>query len=105
MNADDLRRHVEALAQSPRVPGTRAHADAAAYILEAFGRYGYECAVDRGEGGDNVVAAHGDPKAPIVLIGAHYDSVQGSPGADDNASGIAALLEIARAFAETPPAL
>lgn len=31
-----------------------------------------------------------------VLIGAHYDSVQGSPGADDNASGIAGLLEISR---------
>ena len=35
----------------------------------------------------------------VILIGAHYDSVQGSPGADDNASGVAALLEISRAFA------
>ena len=35
----------------------------------------------------------------IILIGAHYDSVQGSPGANDNASGIAGLLEIGRAFA------
>lgn len=35
----------------------------------------------------------------IVLIGAHYDSVEGSPGADDNASGVAALLEISRCFA------
>lgn len=32
----------------------------------------------------------------IVLVGAHYDSVQGSPGANDNGSGVAALLEIAR---------
>jgi Zn-dependent M28 family amino/carboxypeptidase len=32
----------------------------------------------------------------IILVGAHYDSVEGSPGADDNASGVAALLEIAR---------
>jgi len=32
----------------------------------------------------------------IVLIGAHYDSVMGSPGANDNGSGVAALLEIAR---------
>jgi Zn-dependent M28 family amino/carboxypeptidase len=32
----------------------------------------------------------------ILLLGAHYDSVYGSPGADDNASGIAALLEIGR---------
>jgi aminopeptidase YwaD len=105
MNADDLRRHVEALAHRPRVPGTRAHAGAAAYVLEAFKRYGYECGVERGDGGDNLVATHGDPKAPLVLIGAHYDSVEGSPGADDNASGVAALLEVARAFAETPSAL
>jgi len=32
----------------------------------------------------------------IVLIGAHYDSVTGCPGANDNGSGVAALLEIAR---------
>lgn len=36
-----------------------------------------------------------EPGAPI-LIGAHYDSVPGSPGADDNASGVAVLLELAR---------
>lgn len=34
-----------------------------------------------------------------ILIGAHYDSVPGSPGADDNASGVAVLLELARAIA------
>jgi hypothetical protein len=34
----------------------------------------------------------------IVVVGAHYDSVSGSPGADDNASGTAALLELARVF-------
>ncbi|MEO7112263.1 MAG: M20/M25/M40 family metallo-hydrolase [Polyangiaceae bacterium] len=34
----------------------------------------------------------------IVVVGAHYDSVTGSPGADDNASGVAALLAIARAL-------
>ena len=39
----------------------------------------------------------------IVLIGAHYDSVQGSPGANDNASGVAALLEISREFAQLSP--
>lgn len=32
----------------------------------------------------------------VVVFGAHYDSVVGTPGADDNASGVAALLEIAR---------
>ena len=35
----------------------------------------------------------------IVVIGAHYDSARGSPGANDNASGVAGLLALARAFA------
>ena len=39
----------------------------------------------------------------ILLIGAHYDSVQGSPGANDNASGVAAMLALARTFANTRP--
>ena len=36
----------------------------------------------------------------IVVVGAHYDTVPGSPGADDNASGTAALLALARRFAD-----
>jgi Zn-dependent M28 family amino/carboxypeptidase len=39
----------------------------------------------------------------VVVVGAHYDSVPGSPGADDNASGVAALLEIARLLHDTRP--
>ncbi|WP_298436068.1 M28 family peptidase [Geobacter sp.] len=39
----------------------------------------------------------------IVIVGAHYDSVIGSPGANDNASGCAALLEIARLLAHRRP--
>ena len=37
-----------------------------------------------------------------ILIAAHYDGVPGSPGADDNASGVAVLLELARIFATEP---
>ncbi len=37
------------------------------------------------------------------VIGAHYDTVPGTPGADDNASGVAVLLEIARLLAADPP--
>jgi peptidase M28-like protein len=39
----------------------------------------------------------------IVVVGAHYDSVLGSPGANDNGSGVAALLEIARLLQGRPP--
>ena len=38
----------------------------------------------------------------ILLIGAHYDSVAGAPGASDNASGTAAVLELARVFKVVP---
>lgn len=39
----------------------------------------------------------------IILLGAHYDTVPGSPGANDNGSGVAALLEISRMFAAVEP--
>src|SRR4029434_10631948 len=38
----------------------------------------------------------------ILLVGAHYDSVFGSPGANDNGSGVAAMLALARRFAQKP---
>lgn len=41
---------------------------------------------------------------PLVVVGAHYDTVSCSPGADDNASGVAGLMEMARLLAEVPPA-
>jgi Zn-dependent M28 family amino/carboxypeptidase len=40
---------------------------------------------------------------PIIVIGAHYDSVFGSPGANDNGSGVAAMLALARRFAGAKP--
>ncbi len=54
----------------------------------------------------NVVAARrGSSRADeIIVVGAHYDSVAGSPGANDNASGVAVVLEAARVLAATPVA-
>lgn len=40
----------------------------------------------------------------IIVVGAHYDSVYGSPGANDNGSGVAAVLEFARLLARKPVA-
>lgn len=39
----------------------------------------------------------------MILVGAHYDTVAGTPGADDNASGVAALLEICRLLKDSRP--
>lgn len=47
-------------------------------------------------------ATEGQKPRPPILIGAHYDAVVGSPGADDNATGVAVLLELARAFHQAP---
>jgi Zn-dependent M28 family amino/carboxypeptidase len=54
--------------------------------------------------GRNIVAEIRGTSDEIVVIGAHYDSVAGTPGADDNASGVAALLALARHFAHDKPA-
>jgi hypothetical protein len=40
---------------------------------------------------------------PIIIIGAHYDSVLGSPGANDNGTGVAATLALARRFVSAKP--
>jgi Zn-dependent M28 family amino/carboxypeptidase len=45
----------------------------------------------------NVIGTlHGRQQAPPLILGAHFDTVAGSPGADDNASSLAVLLEVAR---------
>lgn len=59
---------------------------------------GVECA-------NLVVAREGRSKpGEIVVIGAHYDTVPQTPGADDNASGVAVLLALARHLADAKPA-
>jgi len=52
--------------------------------------------------GRNVIAHLKGVTKPSVLLGGHYDSVSGSPGANDNASGTAVVLEIARRLSGTP---
>jgi Zn-dependent M28 family amino/carboxypeptidase len=65
-------------------------------------RHRYEVS---GKPTENIEAeVRGTEKADeIILVGAHYDSVQGSPGANDNASGVAAMLALAQGFAKIRP--
>lgn len=80
------------------------------YIEQTFQALGYKVASQHyavhGKTVRNLEAAlpGTSPSAEIVVIGAHYDSVAGSPGANDNATGVAALLEIARQLAREKPA-
>lgn len=83
---------------------------AAVYIEETLQAFGYTVTLQefeaKGKTVRNLEVEISGTRWPheIVLIGAHYDSVHGSPGANDNATGVAALLEIARLLAENPPA-
>ena len=54
--------------------------------------------------GRNLIARRANSTQPKVIVGGHYDSVSGSPGANDNASGTAVVLELARRLAPTPQA-
>lgn len=51
----------------------------------------------------NVIGRFGPQEGERVVLGAHYDAWGGLPGADDNASGVAVLLEVARMLGERPP--
>ncbi len=55
-----------------------------------------------GLGYQNVIARFGPEDGPVLVVGAHYDAAAGLPGADDNASGTAGLLELARLLGEDP---
>ena len=56
----------------------------------------------RGRACHNIEAEIRGTSPEVVVIGAHYDSVFGCPGANDNASGVAGLLALARRFAGKP---
>jgi Zn-dependent M28 family amino/carboxypeptidase len=109
-----LRTHVEQLAGEigeRNVFRPQALHEAAAYIERQWERQGY--AVERltyeVSGIDcfnlEITRDGAARKDEILLIGAHYDTVAGSPGANDNASGVAALLEMSRHFAAIEPAM
>jgi Zn-dependent M28 family amino/carboxypeptidase len=76
------------------------------YVFECFGQLGYEPRRQSHtylrQEVSNIVA--GEPAAGgYYILGAHFDTVAGTPGADDNASGVAVLLETARLARSLPP--
>lgn len=81
----------------------------AAYIEKVLAELGYEVRRQEyqveGKTVANVEAERIGTSSPgeIVIVGAHYDSIIGSPGANDNASGVAGLLGIARLLAAEKP--
>jgi acetylornithine deacetylase/succinyl-diaminopimelate desuccinylase-like protein len=119
-SAERAFRHVEALAREPRPVGTPAHARARKYIVGELQALGLSPQIQE--------TAVADPKSPVdpemsvagtvqnviarlartggtkaILLLSHYDSVATGPGASDDGSGVATLLETARALQAGPP--
>src|SRR5262245_4786607 len=98
-----LRKHVEFLTTEafPRSIGHPEQLDRAAdYIAAAFSSSGARVAEQVYSAGPlkcrNIIARFGPASGRLFIVGAHYDAFGNLPGADDNASGTAGLLELSR---------
>jgi len=103
-----LERHVRFLAQTIGPRSDRDYTNvyrAAAYIERNLKDLGYEVvshefsAYDRSYRNIEATLPGLNRPQEVVVVGAHYDSAEEAPGADDNASGVAGVLELARVFA------
>ena len=103
-----IRKHVAVLSRTPRPAESPALQAARAYVIDHLAAAGWQVEQRRfaaiGEDGTSlsginlhaVHPAHPLSGGPRFCLGAHLDSRPNSPGADDNASAVATLLEIAR---------
>ncbi|MBW4487237.1 MAG: M28 family peptidase [Trichocoleus desertorum ATA4-8-CV12] len=96
VDAKRLFDHVQALAFERHSESDRLQARE--YILQVLERAGWQPHLQVFSSGVNVVAERPgtDPQAGSILVAAHFDTVLGSPGADDNATGVATTLEVAQ---------
>jgi hypothetical protein len=109
---DNLKAHVEMLAGTigeRNMEHYEALNKAADYIRQTLESREYKVSEDSYEAGGKkvrilytTVEGSGHPTEPFV-VGAHYDSVLGSPGANDNATGVAAVLELSRILKTDTP--
>ena len=102
-----LLNHVSSISQPRATPNQKP--PIRNYIIEVLANYGLSPSIQSYNhpqtgsvttGGINIISelAGSDPATGTIILGAHYDSQIGSPGADDNGSAIATLLEAARLF-------
>ena len=107
---DRLRTHVHAIASKEHNVWAATELEVAAtYIEERLRAAGHTVEREEFRSGsvsvrNLLVEVRGARSGEIVVVGAHYDSVLGAPGANDNGSGVAAVIELARAAREWQPA-
>ncbi|PTL81672.1 M28 family peptidase [Vitiosangium sp. GDMCC 1.1324] len=110
VDPERLKAHVRTLSETFH-PRDHRHPEnlerAAGYISDALSRAGGHVRSEPYTAGTgsyrNVIATFGPDSEERLVIGAHYDAAEGAPGADDNASGVAGLLELAAWLGEHPP--
>jgi Zn-dependent M28 family amino/carboxypeptidase len=110
VNPSRLQTHVRQLSETffPRDAGTPDTLDrAASYIRQQFEEAGGDIAEQPFSIGNityrNVVARFGPHTKDCIVVGAHYDAAGRLPAADDNASGVAGLIELAYLIGKNPP--
>lgn len=91
-----------------RAAGTSGYAESAAYVAQVLSAAGYSvvrqrCTTCTYSSDENIIATWAGSSPDTIMLGAHLDGVRAGPGIEDNGSGAAALLEIARAVAASRP--
>ncbi len=96
-----LESDVKLIAQ-PRPPGSPHWQTVQDLCADRFEQYGFEVERQKYATGVNVIGRMAGQTLPQeqVIVSAHYDHIAGCPGADDNASGVAAVLETARVLSQ-----
>ncbi|MCA9573680.1 MAG: M20/M25/M40 family metallo-hydrolase, partial [Myxococcales bacterium] len=86
---------------APRTPGSPRWGAVQARCAEVFKEAGFAVELQGYGTGVNVLGVRAGAGAPEerVVVSAHYDHIDSCPGADDNATGVAGVLELARALA------
>lgn len=119
-SAERAHAHVERIARAPHPTGSEEHEHTLRYVVDELDALGLDPEIHESTGvapipftwttplarARNVVAViEGSDPTGRVLLAAHYDSVSSGPGANDDAVGVAAVLEVARAMtsADEPP--
>lgn len=102
-SAERAMAHLPIIAREAHPAGSPAQARVRDYLREKLSEMGLRTEVQRTRGIENVIAyVPGSAPTGAIVVLAHYDSVPAGPGAADNGSGVAALLEAMRALAAGP---
>lgn len=106
VNVKNLQAHVKKLSVDyhPRSFSKEKNLNLAAdYIIQEFKAAGAEVSIQTYQVEEssykNIIARFNSASESLLVIGAHYDAEENTPGADDNASGVAGLIELARLLA------